>query len=164
MSRRPTPPPAAWMTERNLARGRQLWDDGVTATRIAGAIGDGCTKSALLGKARRLGWPPRPSPFGPHKGEVVPRLPDKPHRRPQEGEVRRASPKTLPAPRAACDPLPLAAPTLAFGRCQWPNGERPDWRWCEAPTEGGGPYCPTHRRQAYERTPHRGDAVYGVAW
>ena len=152
---RPTTPPAAWMTERNLALARTLWDEGVLTTEIGRRVG--CSKHAVVGFAHRNGWPPRPSPLGRRKGEVreaVPRLPDKPHRRPQEGEVRRASPKTLPAPRAACNPLPLAAPTVVFRHCQWTDSPGRPWRFCGAPATRGA-WCAEHHARAYTRSPRQ---------
>lgn len=38
---------------------KQLWHDGVSASRIAEAMGKGLTRNAVLGKARRLDLPPR---------------------------------------------------------------------------------------------------------
>ena len=150
---RRTTPPAAWMTERNLARGRQLWDDGVTATDIAGALGKGCTKSALLGYAHRQGWPPRPSPLGPRKGEVVPRVPPRPHHR--GAPTPRKRPQNAPEElRMPVRPQALAVPTLSFGRCQFIEGDdRKSWKMCGCETVPGTAWCPTHKAICYCRPP-----------
>jgi GcrA cell cycle regulator len=43
---------------------KRLWDEGKTASEIATAIGAGCTRNSVIGKAHRLGLPARESPIG----------------------------------------------------------------------------------------------------
>lgn len=149
---RRTTPRAAWMTERGIALARELWDEGLSTAEIGRRVGT--TKHGIVGFAHRQGWPPRPSPLGPRKGEVVPRVAPKPHRRPQEGVPRRASPKTPPPPRAACNPLPLAAPTAVFRGCQWIDGtDRKTWKMCGRETVPGTAWCPEHKAICYIRPP-----------
>jgi len=41
----------------------ELWEQGKTGSEIAKALGGGVTRSAVIGKARRLKLSPRPSPL-----------------------------------------------------------------------------------------------------
>lgn len=50
--------------ESAISRLSDLWRTGLSASRIAETLGPGATKNAVIGKARRVGLPPRPSPLG----------------------------------------------------------------------------------------------------
>jgi hypothetical protein len=157
------------MLDGRLERARALWDEGMSAGLIAKAIGHGCTKSSVVGKAHRQGWPPRPSPIGQYVAEVreaAERVPDKPHHRPSgSGKPRRkpADPYGEKPAAVPCQPLALAVPTATFSRCQWPDGHRGDWRFCEAVVAGAGPYCEEHRTRSRERRPSVRDAWVSAA-
>jgi GcrA cell cycle regulator len=56
------PEPSIWTDDR-VAVLRRLWADGDTAREIASAIGERVTRNMVIGKARRLGLKPRPSPI-----------------------------------------------------------------------------------------------------
>lgn len=43
---------------------RRLWLEGKTASEIALELGPGFSRNSVIGKAHRLGLPPRPSPLG----------------------------------------------------------------------------------------------------
>jgi hypothetical protein len=147
------------MLDGRLERARALWVEGVGVTQIARRIGHGCTRHALIGKAHREGWPPHAHP-PQYGGRGNRKLERQAERRAERREGRKA-----PTPlRVACEPQRLAVPTPLFRCCQWPRGERPDWRWCDAPTAGGGPYCEAHRAMAFVRRPHAGAAEHGVRW
>ena len=51
----------AWTDER-IAKLKQGWEGGMTATQIAEMLGEGVTRNAVIGKAHRLGLESRPSP------------------------------------------------------------------------------------------------------
>ncbi|MEI6486065.1 MAG: GcrA family cell cycle regulator, partial [Sphingomonadales bacterium] len=51
----------AW-TEERIAKLKQGWEGGMTATQIAEMLGEGVTRNAVIGKAHRLGLESRPSP------------------------------------------------------------------------------------------------------
>ncbi|MDP7344875.1 MAG: GcrA family cell cycle regulator, partial [Alphaproteobacteria bacterium] len=51
---------STWTPER-IAEVTRLWDEGLTTAEIGKLVG--VTKNAVVGKAHRLGLPPRPSPI-----------------------------------------------------------------------------------------------------
>jgi GcrA cell cycle regulator len=157
------------MLDGRLERARALWDEGVSAGQIAARIGHGCTKSSIVGKAHRSGWPPRPSPIGRYLAEVreaAERVPDKPHHKAVEGATpKRRHQRVRPIPKPPQPVYVPPAPTLVFRSCQWPLGHPKErgFRFCEAAALEGKPYCQHHNTVAHERTPHRGDAMWGVS-
>lgn len=48
-------------TEERIAELKRLWDDKVSCSRIAAALGGGATRNSVIGKAHRLNLPPRSS-------------------------------------------------------------------------------------------------------
>jgi GcrA cell cycle regulator len=129
------------MTEASRALARQLWDEGVSSREIGRRFGVG--KDAIIGHAHRQGWPRHPKATRPGKSGVAP-VP-KPYRPPG---------RPAPEVRVAVRPRPLAVPTPRFASCQFPEGDRPDWRWCGQPTATpASPYCPQHHARCYQRGP-----------
>ena len=143
MSRRPTIPPAAWMTPDGLELARDLWDEGLSAAAIGTRVG--CSKDAVLGYAHRNGWPPR---------QVAERAPQKPHRSRNAPPTRKSPRRDPDKLRVGCEPQPLGLPTTAFRGCQWIEGtDRKTWRFCEAPVASTGAWCQVHRAMVYIRPP-----------
>ncbi len=60
----------AWTDER-IEQLRQMWQQGMTASQIADALG-GVSRNAVIGKAHRLGLQARPSPVRAGETEAVP--------------------------------------------------------------------------------------------
>jgi len=136
---RQRPGAMAW-SEHDDERLQALWDKGVPSEKIGLAMGR--TKSAVLGRARRLNVNPRPNPSVERVPKQAPRAVVQPA----------PAPEPLPAPRPQGRPpqpwhLHLV-PTGAVRECQFPEGEKP-YRFCEAPAFPGRPYCPTHCRTAF---------------
>jgi GcrA cell cycle regulator len=155
-----------WMANGRLQKARRLWDEGLSCRDIAAAIGHGCTADAIIGKARRQHWPPHPKPPNGVAERAAALKAGVRYGRTAEYQRKRrktADPWGAKPLRVPCEPEKLAAPTLAFSVCQWPQGERGDWRWCDAPAIAGKPYCAQHQARAHERTPHRGDVMWGVS-
>ena len=132
-------------TEERIARLTELWLSGMAARLIGAALG--VTKSAVVGKASRLGLPNRDNPIK------------------CGGKVTRAQPK-LPSPRKAFDdrrPKWMAShrmvPGARFRECQWIAGEKGvDFKLydqaprCPAETLPGSPYCPAHHLRCHVKT------------
>ena len=150
---------------------RQLWAHGHTTAEIGRRLR--CTKNAVIGKARRLGLPPRSSPIrrGAPSADVRARtraVPTTPFPRP--ALVYRPPVPSQPATlRALRTPEPLAPRTARpLGRaglpreCCWPIGEpaRPGFRFCGAATEPSCPYCEVHAARAYVRVRDREEAIH----
>jgi hypothetical protein len=124
------------MTSANLALAYDLWHEGLSASEIGRRVG--CNKNSLLSYAHRRGWPPRPSPLGRRKRDLLPSsAPQKPAAVAKKRDIREA-----------CRPLALAVPTASFGNCQWPTTPGRPWGFCGCPTVRG-PWCADHLRAAY---------------
>lgn len=121
---------------------RDLWDKGQTSREIAAAITFTCdfpvSRSAVMGKVRRLGLARRKVPSPPKKLQG-------PRKRPQ------SDPQPLqPAP------APIRIMDLTNETCRWPLGgpTEPAAFFCGDPTADfreRRPYCPKHARKAYQR-------------
>ena len=130
-----------WTAERD-SQVTALWHSGETCSAIAAAVG--VTKNSIVGRARRLKLPSRPSPIDRSGAGRKPR--SKPARAPRI---------TLPS---ACEPVPvvIAAPVIAPRAvnpnecCQWPMTNGRPWVFCGAQRQtAGGVYCADHRAVAY---------------
>ncbi len=147
-----------WSDE-SIGRLRALWAEGLSTAEIGRRMG--VSKNAVVGKAHRLNLTARPSPIR-RDGEKTPR----------RRQPRRAHGATLPALAAELVPMPAVemprlverpAPVLravpiarSSGRvtpCCWPIGEpgTRSFRFCDADSLGGKPYCAEHAEKAYVR-------------
>ncbi len=148
-------------TDEVIERLKALWAEGLSTAEIGRRMG--ISKNAVVGKAHRLALPARPSPI----------------RRGASGETsRRAAPRrvvgpTLPSltapvaeqPSPAIIPRPQPAPLRAVVRqgggrliaCCWPIGEpgTPSFRFCDAASAPGKPYCADHAALAYVKVRDR---------
>lgn len=147
---------------------RKMWMDGLSASQIAGELGNGITRNAVIGKVHRLGLsgrvktmsnaPARPRTQQPR----APRANPAPRRAPNGagvvGNVALAySFRAAPAPRPIEDVVaPICEPVtimeLREGMCRWPLGDpaTPEFRYCGGKAEIGVTYCPYHSRMAYQ--------------
>ena len=127
-----------WNDE-TIERLRVLWDEGHSTAEIGRRLG--VSKNAAIGKARRLDLTARPSPI---KGVTTGTKPAR------EKAARPVVKRPPPAPR-------LSRSIIAFEprqtSCCWPMGEpgRPGFRFCEAASPVGKPYCEAHAKVAYVR-------------
>jgi GcrA cell cycle regulator len=153
-------------TDARIAELVRLWQGGVSAGGIAETLGDGVSRSAVLGKLHRLGL------LGSRKAAAAPRR--------YAGSVPPAPAPALASGRPPPPPLRLAevpsAPpvtawrtaafvtlrgttprpwlTREFGECAFPvDGEGAATLSCCAPVRRGSVYCAAHHRIAYKAFP-----------
>ena len=158
----------SWTDER-VEQLRQHWLEGKSASQIAGLLGHGMTRNAVIGKVHRLGLagrakspssaPPRPRPAaGAAHRPAAPRLPA------AARMVRGATALAL-APQPLAEPAPqtfaesvvvpmslrVTIVELKEAMCRWPLGDpaSPDFRYCGSPAPGS-PYCAHHAALAYQ--------------
>jgi GcrA cell cycle regulator len=128
-------------TDALVATLRQLWAEGHPVAEIGRLMG--ISKNAVVGKAHRLNLPSRPNPV---KASATPR----------QVKAKRAPAATL-APIAAPVAVVAFRPRRA-STCCWIDGDRPNWRHCDAPATAGS-YCATHASVAYVARKPRAEAV-----
>ena len=148
-------------SEETIVHLRALWADGHSTAEIGRRLG--VSKNAVVGKAHRLDLPARPSPIrrdGPGAGQprrsvpraVGPTLPPLSSTQPLGGlhHVGMAPrPRPMPAPPRVQAPAPRPYGRLVA--CCWPIGEpgTREFRFCDAQSEPGKPYCEEHAKRAY---------------
>ncbi len=161
---------ATW-TEDRVELLKKLWNDGLSASQIAGELG-GVTRNAVIGKVHRLGMSGRAKTPSSSAGLARPRKPavirapggfnSAP---PARGNTAlaplvRTAPEPRPEPRAeVLDPnvvVPFSERVtimeLKDSMCRWPMGDptHADFRFCGLKTDSGVPYCSYHCRIAYQ--------------
>ena len=155
-------------TEERVAMLTKLWADGLSASQIAGELGN-VTRNAVIGKVHRLGLsgrakPTRSSASRPRRMRTA--------RPPRGGETGYASIgntalKAETMPQAAARPRPQPAPILELvipkeerktllqlteKTCKWPIGDPGDeeFHFCGRNSSPSMPYCEHHARIAYQ--------------
>ncbi len=175
----------AWTDER-IELLRKSWEAGMTASQIAEALAEGVSRNAVIGKAHRLGLPPRPSPV--RAGEVVlvaagkmlvvDAFPVEPGVVEVDGGTSKAAaveaaegppaltsaaPPVIRKPsRSAASPRKPARTTLldlSEKICKWPIGHpgEADFHFCGKPSQASFPYCSEHCAIAYQAQMPRRD-------
>ena len=134
----------AW-TEDRVETLKTLWNEGLSASQIAGRLG-GVTRNAVIGKVHRLGLSGRATPAKP----------------------KTVKPKAAPQPQPVAErPVPmdpatfggLGGPTVSSigaNECKWPIGDpaAADFHFCGQGAAAGKPYCAYHSQVAFQ--PSRG--------
>jgi GcrA cell cycle regulator len=160
--------PMPWTDDR-IAILRKLWNEGHSASIIAGNLGE-FSRNAVIGKARRLGLASRrdspvlrrnarkPALFAARsrspKARLPPFLPRR--RRAQEGQ------QAKPALKIEASARPIAEPSCANNvtiegltrlTCRWPLGDpkTSSFRYCGGPSKPDCSYCAYHAEIAYRR-------------
>jgi GcrA cell cycle regulator len=160
----------SWTDER-VELLRKLWNDGLSASQIAGELANGITRNAVIGKVHRLGLSGRAKsptsaarPRTPRQVRTV--QPVRTHMPAMRGNLAFAmAPRIVeaPQPRMMAEVVvPMTEPVtimeLRESMCRWPLGDpsAPEFRYCggDAPI-GDGPYCRFHARIAYQPTQSR---------
>ncbi len=150
-----------WTAEA-VATLRQLWDEAHSASEIGRRLG--VSKNAVIGKARRLALPGRPSPIRhsspaaerqARQKVVAARRPPAmvPTGRAAVANARNSDVPPAATPMAATSPELWAWPAREHRECCWPIGEprTAGFRLCGAPARGRAPYCEAHSQSAYVR-------------
>jgi GcrA cell cycle regulator len=150
---------------------KKLWNDGLSASQIAGELG-GVTRNAVIGKVHRLGLSGRAKSPSSGSSSARPRKPAAP--RANSGfnaanHIRgntvlapqlRAQPEARPEPKPELLDPDVVVPfservtimELKEHSCRWPMGDptHADFRFCGLKTDTGIPYCGYHCRIAYQ--------------
>jgi GcrA cell cycle regulator len=153
----------AFWTDERIALLKKLWRDGLTGSQIAKRLGY-VTRSAVIGKANRLGLASRALPkvtaggvARPSKTRTASRGGFASVRVSTQGKVFAAPPVMPLPPMPAILDVSQAKPWLerAFGECAFPvAGEGADVMSCCAPVRGeGARYCAGHHKIVYRPTP-----------
>lgn len=162
---RPVAVKDTFWTDEKVAQAKRLYvGDGFSASQVARRIG--CTRGAVISKAKRLGW-------SSMRGPTV-------NRRNQSNGVsltarqieRREARRNRPdAPRVESglrvveiSHQPIGIFDLNKNTCRWPvDGEGADTRYCGAQAESDAedaPYCAAHASIAFNPTPEYRPKVY----
>jgi GcrA cell cycle regulator len=155
-------------TEERVATLKRLWIKGETASEIARALGSGCTRNSVLGKASRLKLGSRgervrvPKSRAGHShnaGGLAFKIARARQERPDATSVvevmasmRAADPAGQKLLRgAAWEAIPGTEPIsllqLNEHTCKWPVGDAPIV-FCGLHSDAGSPYCEQHHRLA----------------
>ena len=127
----------AW-TEDRVDTLKTLWNEGLSASQIAGRLG-GVTRNAVIGKVHRLGLSGRAAPAKPKAVKPKP------------------APQAAREPSVQMDPATfgLGKPTVSSigaNECKWPIGDpaAEDFHFCGQGAVGGKPYCAYHSQVAFQ--------------
>ena len=132
----------SWTYER-IEKLKKLWDEGLTASRIAAELGD-VTRNAVIGKAHRLGLSGRMTSKRPKNGISIIR----------KKKIHSTSiNKIVEISPVIDEPMnPTSFQDIKDGLCRWPLGEPEDvtFKFCGRNTNEGFVYCTSHHKQAYQ--------------
>lgn len=160
----------AW-TEERVELLKKLWNDGLSASQIAGELGN-VTRNAVIGKVHRLGLSGRaknPAASSAPRPARKPAARTPSHPMAGNGGMTRGANALAPqyAPEAEAEteaaPRPSEDVVVPFSErvtimdlreymCRWPMGDptTPEFRFCGARSSTGLPYCTHHSRIAYQ--------------
>ncbi len=159
----------SWTAER-VELLKKLWNDGLSASQIAGELG-GVTRNAVIGKVHRLGLSGRAkAPATANKQRRS--RPSAPSSAPSSNRPSPQQPQSVgatalkmaPAPVAEIKPqaepiaelVPISQRasilTLTERTCKWPIGDpsSEDFYFCGRTSDAGVPYCAHHCKIAYQ--------------
>jgi len=164
----------AW-TDEVVEQLKQHWIDGKSASQIAGLLGNGVTRNAVIGKVHRLGLAgraktpsasvPRPRRVAPPPAHRIagPRLGSPAPRILRGATALALAPQTLPEleqPDFESVVVPMSLRVtiveLKESMCRWPLGDpaTSEFRYCGSHT-ASGPYCAYHGGLAYQPAQER---------
>jgi GcrA cell cycle regulator len=160
----------AW-TDEVVEQLKQHWIDGKSASQIAGLLGNGVTRNAVIGKVHRLGLAgraktpsasvARPRRVAPPPAQRIagPRLSSHAPRMTRGATALAYAPQALselePQEEFESVVVPMSVRVtiveLKESMCRWPLGDpaTSEFRYCGSPT-AAGPYCGYHGGLAYQ--------------
>ena len=132
----------AWTYER-IEQLKKLWEEGLTASRIAAELGD-VTRNAVIGKAHRLGLSGRMVSKGQSSGISIIRK--KKINIPKNQKIIEITTQS----DEPMNPTPFLE--IKDGLCRWPIGEpeNSNFKFCGRTTNEGFVYCQSHHKKAYQ--------------
>jgi len=163
----------SWNDER-VEQLRKLWLDGLSASQIAGELGNGITRNAVIGKVHRLGLSGRVKATGssaPRQRSASVRAPRSPSSAPRRRNGMNGGGGVIGNTAIAYNQRAYIAPAhkpieevlipmcervtimeLKEAMCRWPLGDpqSPDFRYCGGKSDAGATYCLAHARMAYQ--------------
>lgn len=166
----------SWTDER-VELLKKLWTQGLSASQIAGELGGGVTRNAVIGKVHRLGLSGRAKapPVQAARPRKATRTPSHPLTHgagsSSVSSAQQVRGNLALAPKAVATPAPMiqVAPQaiqevvipmaervtimeLRDSMCRWPHGDptTPEFRFCGAKSPPGTPYCGYHAQIAYQ--------------
>ena len=165
----------AW-TDEIVEQLKQHWIDGKSASQIAGLLGNGLTRNAIIGKVHRLGLAgraktpssvaSRPRRMAPPPAHRVagPRLSASAPRMTRGATALAYAPQALSELESQEEFESIVVPMslrvtiveLKESMCRWPLGDpaTSEFRYCGSPT-ASGPYCGYHGGLAYQPVQER---------
>jgi GcrA cell cycle regulator len=132
----------------------------MTANEIAGVLGDGVTRNAVIGKLHRLGLGGIDKD-GAHSATAAvsssisaasPGDDDSPSEKSVDSAVNGQTDAIVSKAPPTRPSVTIA--DLSEGMCRWPADDSPsgEFRYCGQPTAGTAPYCAGHSKLAYQPT------------
>ena len=135
-------------TEEKVAKLKELWSKGHTASQIAEALGD-TTRNAVIGKAPRLNLEARaPSKQSSQSPTAV----NRPIRRGSAPISRKAKFQSILLDKNFEPENPKSLEELTDQTCKWPIGHPNEEKFyfCGRKPEGEFPYCKLHVLYAFQ--------------
>jgi GcrA cell cycle regulator len=164
----------SWWTKARTRRLSIMWADGLPASHIATELGDGITRSAVLGKLHRMrrGVPAVPRARPPkieRSRQKIESIFGTRQRRVKDGKSWRSPPKTE-AVELPIEPPPATRVTiweLTSRTCRWPYGTPGEnsFCYCGGKTMAlGQVYCAFHTKRAWAPRNEDGQNPRTVRW
>ena len=127
-----------------IKRMEKHWANGLSGSQIAKLLGT--TRSAVLGKARRMGLPPRKFNLGYRITRKA--INDNLYKTKYTVKLIKPKRNIVLAFRTTSD----AVMALKDNICKYPHGEpgKPNFRFCLKPVARGSIYCPEHKELCFQ--------------
>lgn len=139
-------------TDDKVKKLEKLWLSGISAASIAKQFDAGCSRSAILGKARRLALPPR------FIASAKPRSCERSLETPPRA-AREPAPRQKPKPIAEIKLSEVDLMSLEHHHCRWPRekaGVPGGFVFCGQQRSDVSAYCPEHNLLAFQpQKPYR---------